>query len=210
MKVRLTAQVTVTKDKLAILAKALAAASGRRVLIGFPRATATREQGSEVNNAELGYIHNYGAPEQNIPQREFMDPAFKSVLDKNISTLGAGLKAMLAPGTTNALEALDRYLHKVGLQTQAAIKATIRAGLDPELAESTVRARIARRKSKPWKTKRTAAVDANIAAGLAPGAGLFTPLIDTSRMLNAVTYVIRRPHSDTDVIVGPTSGGLIP
>lgn len=206
MRVKFNARVTVTKDKLGALADALEAASGRRVLVGFPKATSTREDGAEVNNAGLGYIHNYGAPEANIPQREFMMPAFQSVKQNNIDTIQAALKAMIAPGTTNALVALDRYLHKVGLQTQAAIKLTIRAGLQPELAEATVRARIARRKSKPWKATRTAQVDANIAAGLAPGAGLFTPLIDTARMLNSITYVIRKGGSDKDVVVGPTRG----
>lgn len=206
MRVKFNAQVTITKDKLGTLAQALEAASGRRVLIGFPKATASREDGSEINNAELGYIHNYGAPEQNIPQREFMAPAFQSVMQENIDTIQAALKAMIAPGTTNAIASLDRYLNKVGLQTMAAIKLTIRAGLSPELAEATVRARIARRKSKPWKAKRTAQVDANIAAGLAPGANLFTPLIDTAKMINSVTYVIRKGGSDKDVVVGPTRG----
>jgi hypothetical protein len=82
------------------------------------------------------------------------------------------------------------------------VRKKIVGGIPPPLAESTVRARIRRRKSKAWRAKRTAEVEANLAAGAAAGAGIFTPLIDTSNLLGAITYVVRSKLSGRDVKVG--------
>lgn len=203
-------RTTIKVDKIKDLAASIAALSDRRVMVGFPKETSERGEGDEISNAELGYIHNYGAPEANIPQREFMEPGIASIQDALIEGLKQAAIAALTsdvPVSRNAgIPALDKWLHRIGLQAQAAIKNTIRAGLSPELAEATVAARIARRKSKAWRRKRWDMVNANIAAGKAPGAGIFTPLIDTAAMLNAITYVIRIPSTDTTLLIGPTPG----
>ena len=85
------------------------------------------------------------------------------------------------------------------------IKQTIRTNIPPPLAEATVRARIARRASASWRNRRSAQVDANIAAGADPGSGLFTALIDTGKLLASITFVIRRVKTKTDIVVGPTA-----
>jgi hypothetical protein len=213
MKVVGHASVSVTvksPERLKALQASLKALADRRVLVGFPRATNKREGNEPINNAELGYIHNYGAPEAHIPQREFMRPGFQAVLSEVIDLYKSAAKAacrnesVVMSGASFA--ELDKYLHRIGLRLQASIKQTIRAGLSPELAAATVAARIARRKSKKWRRQRQIMVDANVAAGKAPGAGIFTPLIDTAAMLNSITYVIRKPKATNDLILGPTPG----
>jgi hypothetical protein len=68
----------------------------------------------------------------------------------------------------------------------------ITEGIPPPLAAGTVERRIGRRKSKKWRADRRALVAANVDAGLAPGAGLFTPLIDSAQLLKSVSYVLRK------------------
>lgn len=190
--------VRITKDKMPQLQKLIKETADLRVLVGVPADKASRP-GEKLNNAEIAYIHNFGAPDANIPQREFMAPGVKAVLPAITDRLRAAAKAALDGKT-------DKYvqgLHAVGLLVQASIKKTIVANIPPPLAASTVAVRIARRKSATWRNKRRALVAANIAAGKPPGAGIFTALIDTGALLNSITYVIRPISTGKDIAKGP-------
>jgi len=87
---------------------------------------------------------------------------------------------------------MERELHRMGSETRDAVKERLRSNIPPPLALRTVMARIYRRKSKAWRKKRIKAVQANIAAGVPPQTGLFTALIDTGQLMNAISYVIRK------------------
>lgn len=58
----------------------------KEVLIGIPMSTTERPDG-EITNAELGYIHEYGAPEANIPARPFLIPGVESVKGKALELM---------------------------------------------------------------------------------------------------------------------------
>lgn len=182
--------VHVTKDNVAGLVASVRELTKLRVMVGVPDVNADkgREPGDPYNNAQLAKIHDQGAPEVNIPARPFMGPGIAKARPQVEGwTRRAGVAALRGDAAT-----VMRCMHAAGLAAVSAVQSVITAGIPPPLAESTVRARIARRSSANWKRKRRAAVAANVAAGKAPGEGLFTPLIDTGALRASITYVIRR------------------
>lgn len=158
--------VTTVLDRTAEVLRAIAELTGSRVMVGIPSERAGRQDTGDqtINNAALGYIHENGAPEVNIPARPFLIPGVASVQEKTVETLRRSGTAALG-GDARAANA---GLHAAGLRASSAVKAKITAGPFAPLAESTLAARRAR------GVKRT------------------KPLIDTGQMRSAVTYVIRR------------------
>src|SRR5690242_2590986 len=67
-------RVQTVLDRSADVFKGMALLGDRRVLVGFPASTSMRKEGT-ITNAALGYIHENGAPEANIPARPFLKPA---------------------------------------------------------------------------------------------------------------------------------------
>lgn len=162
-----------------------------RVMAGVPADRAPRddEDGRPINNAELAYIHNNGAPEVGIPQRQFMEPGIQSVQGR----IEDRLRMTAVAASEGKLEAADRGFHQAGLIAQSGIRAKLTEGVPPPLAPSTVAARIRRVKGK----KRRAKIDADLASGIPAsrqnGAeGVFTPLIVTGQLRSAINYVVRR------------------
>src|SRR5258708_13943696 len=72
------AKIVVGTDRTAAVAMALKLMASMEVLVGIPAEKAPRTsaeaKSQPINNAALGYIHNYGSPTQNIPARPFMEP----------------------------------------------------------------------------------------------------------------------------------------
>jgi hypothetical protein len=181
--------LTVVQNHLPAVAAAIRELSHQRVMVGVPSVNASVGRASgEPSNADLAFWHDNGAPEANVPARPFSRPGILRARAKIEAMLRSAGKAALGghPGQ------VMRWLHAAGLVASSSVRNYITEGIAPPLAASTVAGRIARRKSKPWRAKRKAAVAANVAAGLAPGAGLFTPLIDTGALRAAITYVVRR------------------
>jgi hypothetical protein len=156
------------------------------VLVGFPEDTTERKDDREMTNAELAYIHDKGAPEANIPKREFMRPGIESVKGPLADELERLAKAVHTGRRGPAGKSIVEIgYQRVGLIAQKAIRAKINEGIPPPLAERTLQERAARgRKGAKQEL-------ANRALGLAPSTQLAKPLIDTAQMRNAVTYVIR-------------------
>lgn len=169
-------------DRVDELWDSLHALAKREILVGFPEETASREDSKEPTNAALGYIHDNGAPEQNIPARPFMVPGMDSVKDTAANRLLTVAKSVLRFGSRTSVE---QGWHSVGLLVQAGIRRYINQGIAPPLSEYTLQER-ARRGRKGAKQEL-----ANRAAGLAPSTQLAKPLIDTGQLRNAITYVIR-------------------
>lgn len=153
-----------------------------RVMVGIPSDKAGRKEG-EITNAALGYIHENGAPEVNVPARPHLLPGVRAVQDS--STI-PGLRLALVYALDGRPEAVGRQLHRVGLRASISVKATINAGVPPPLAVSTLRRRAARGRKGAAKEL------ANRAAGLAASTQLAKPLIDTAQLRNAYTYVVRK------------------
>lgn len=150
-------------------------ANRRKVLIGIPAEKAARTD-SGMSNADLAYIHEYGAPEANIPARPFLMPGMEKSEAMIVAELRrAGEKAisLAADGdVSGGKAAISEGMHRIGLKAAANVQAQITAGLSPPLAERTVYARLHRKKN------RRSGPD-------------MKPLIDTGALLRSITYVIR-------------------
>lgn len=158
------------------------------LLVGFPEETTVREEAGAqtISNAALGYIHDNGAPEQNIPARPFMLPAIESVKDRVERGLARIARHVVVDRTSAGVEP---GLHAVGSIAELAIKNKINEGIPPPLAESTLRQRAKRvkggRYAETTELRRRA-------EGFPASTLIAKPLIDTGDMRNAVRYVIRR------------------
>lgn len=135
---------------------------GQRVLVGYPASTSARD--GPITNAALGYIHEHGAPEANIPARPHLVPGVNNAKARLIAKFRQIGEAALAGQAGKA----DMGFAQAGLIAQNAVKAKISEGVPPPLAESTLAAR--RRRG------RTGSV----------------PLVDTGALRNAVAYVVRK------------------
>lgn len=173
-------------DNLKDLKASMLELTKREVLVGFPEDTTNRDPSAEepegITNAALGYIHDHGMPEQNIPARPFMIPGMNEAVPAVTTALGNMAKqALSSKGTYN----VDAGYHKVGLKAQFALRRKINEGIPPPLSEVTLRRRAAKGR------KGAKAELENRAKGEAPSTQLAKPLIDTGQLRNALNYVIR-------------------
>lgn len=190
------ARVKVTRDNVSDLVDALKSLTKLEVLVGFPDENADRWSDTgktvrgnavlggadaDITNASLAYIHDNGAPEQNIPARRFMVPGIESAQDVIVQQLISTVHAVLRDPKT----IVEQRLHRVGITASVAIKRKINEGIAPPLSDMTLRRRAA-------KGRKGAATElAARALGQPAGTGNAKPLIDTGQMRNAVSYVIR-------------------
>lgn len=157
--------LTIKTDRVAQVLRSLHVLTSREVLVGIPTTRAERKEKTEpVNNAEIGYWMEFGAPAANIPARPHLIPGVASVRVPVADRLGRAARAAL---TGNAAQ-VDVQLHAAGLIASSAVKALINSGLPPALSERSLAAR--RRRGRTGEK----------------------PLIDTAQYRNAITYVLRR------------------
>lgn len=163
---------------------ALVATAKERLLLGIPQSTAERgDSDPAINNAALGYIHEFGAPEANIPARPWLVP---SIL-QNEARLATAMKRVFDSATGSKQSPnTSQELEKVGILAVSYIKSYIQAGLQPPLSERTLAGRAARgRKGAAQELE-------NRRAGLPPSTELAKPLIDTGALLRSINYVVDR------------------
>lgn len=172
----------VTKDKVAQAIASIQALAEQRVLVGIPAENAPRA-GDKVNNASLGYIHEFGAPEANIPARPHLIPGVNDAQPQIAKAFRAAAKKAVSTQGVNK-GALTTGLNSAGLAAQNAVRRRITSGLSPALSANTLRARDRKmiRKNKKGNFFAT-----KTATALAKR----KPLIDTSDYLKKITYVIR-------------------
>lgn len=146
--------------------------TGSQTLVGIPDTKAPRTpeeeeakkaSGEPLSNADLGYIHEFGIPEVNIPERPFLVPGIRNVKERLGKVMASGARAVIS-GQDDGPE---KVLNKVGLIAEAAVKQKIEDGPFTPLAPRTLEER--KRRGRTGEK----------------------PLIDTAQMQNAVTYVIR-------------------
>ncbi len=171
-------------DGMPALQEAVARLARDEVLVGFPEDTTMRDdpESKDVTNAALGYIHDNGAPEANIPARPFMIPGINKAMPKVESIL----KRMAQHGLAGDTAKIDEGFERIGFMGVDGITSTIREGVPPPLAELTLKKRAAKgRKGAQAELNRRA-------AGYGASLQLATPLMDTNEMLKSVTYVVRK------------------
>lgn len=177
-------------DDVDSLWRAIHALTDVEILVGFPEDTSKRDDDpnakpgdKEITNAALGYIHDTGMPEQNIPARPFMIPGMADMEDKVADQLVGVAKTVL---TTKSAAAVMKRWERVGLTAQFGLKRKINEGIPPPLSEYTLKARAR-------KGRKGAAKELELRGkGVAPSTQFAKPLIDTGQLRNAINYVIRK------------------
>lgn len=182
--------ITVTRNKTKGLAKAIASLAENRVYAGVPATTAGRKEGGALNNAEIMFIHENGAPEANIPARPVVHPAIKKATPAIVGAFKATGKLALNGDSS----AVFKGLNAVGLIAQNAMRERITDGPFVPLSPKTIAARARKRGTKRRKGEQQY-LDL-LAGGATPAeaqeAAGIKALIDTGQLRRALTYVIRK------------------
>ncbi|GJD47005.1 hypothetical protein AFCDBAGC_4890 [Methylobacterium cerastii] len=168
------------KDLTYELERTLRDLASMEVVVGIPAEAGTHAD-SGLTNAALGYIHEFGAPEANIPARPFLFPGIERIQDKIADKLAKGgaraVEATVASGnrTTGKAEG-QKALQRVGILAQNSVRGVITDGIAPPLSARTVYDRLHRKKNRR-------------------SPGPMTPLVDTGKLREAITYIVR-PKED--------------
>lgn len=175
--------VEVVFDKSTAVMKAIREISYLDVLIGVPEAKAKREN-TPINNAALAYIHEYGNSARHIPPRPFLRPTIAAMKAEIIAAM---LKVAREACDGKHQQAL-RTMSSLGIKASTEVKKRISAKIPPPLAPSTVVARLRRTKRGQGRLRRMGR-DPQVLAQW--GAANLTPLVDTGKLRNSITYVVR-------------------
>lgn len=160
--------VRITVDRTADVKAALKALVQDRVLVGIPSEHAFRDPDPDdpkpdLNNAEIGYLNEFGAPEANIPARPHLVPGTKRALPK-VEKIYRDAVTKVVVGDVKAVR--DAHA-KVGQIVSDSVKGLIEDGISPPLADRTLRARKKR------------------------GVTRTTPLIDKGEYKRNINYAVR-------------------
>lgn len=172
--------IEIRRNAASVVMRSVRELTKSEVLVGVPAENAGRspepgEQGAPLNNAEIGYIHEFGSTieganggEVVIPPRPHLIPGITGAKDKIARALGAGAMAALS----GKADGPDIALNKAGLIGQAAVRGKITEGDFTPLAPAT----LAKRRAK--------------------GRTGTKPLIDTGAYRNSINYVVRKKGED--------------
>lgn len=187
-------KINVGKHNIDKMIKDMMLLADVEVLVGFPEGTTNRETeagAAGVTNATLGYVHDNGQPEQNIPARPFMEPGIKAAQDSITDKLTKTLKGV---SQNKGPDFIEQSMTQVGLIAKLSIQNTITAGLAPPLSPRTIASRY---KSRQTKSRRTNELEymhlqgGGIDEAFLQGSLGILPLVNTGQLRNAVNYVIR-------------------
>lgn len=158
----------VTKDRVPAMLAAIKALTKDRVLVGIPSEKAFRdpdpsEPRPEINNAEIGYLNEFGMPEINLPARPHLVPGIQRALPK-IEKAYRDIAVKALDGDIAAVQAGET---RIGFMATSAVKSMISEGLSPPLSERT----LAERKRRGVKRTK--------------------PLQDTGQYRNNIDFVVR-------------------
>lgn len=185
-------RLEVKVDKFADVLRSINLLVAQQVLVGVPDSTTERrDEKGPMNNATLGYIHEFGSPAANIPARPFLIPGVEKAQDMIESRFKKAAQAALN-GDAQKVEA---NLMAAGQKTAESAKDVIQSGDFAPLKPATI---AARRNSRNTASQRDAEVlyagllaqgiesdDAQALAGI-------KPLINTGQLRDSITYVLRK------------------
>ena len=89
---------------------------------------------SDLTIAEIGAVHEFGAPVVNVPERSFL----RSFVDENESKIRKSQKRIAEMVVQGQLPSIEAGLDRLGLTLVGQIQENIRAGIPPELQPKTV------------------------------------------------------------------------
>lgn len=184
-------RVIVLEDNTESILSALQDLVKNEVLVGIPESKTERDDSEPINNATIGYLMEFGAPESNIPARAWLIPGVEADEPQSVAYLREAADAALIGNK----EKMREGLNKAGLSAADQVKQRINSNIPPPLAPSTIANRHRQRKTK---TPRKSEIEYArlIGTGMAPGAaqdatGIIS-LINTGAFRNSVTYVVRK------------------
>lgn len=153
---------------LAEIERALKQLLKKQVLVGIPEGDGARQaapDGAEEQptNAELGYLHHFGKPSENIPARPWLLPAITGAQTK----ISGHLKKAAESALDGDMSKADRHLHAAGMTAQNAAKAKLTNGPFRPLSKQRMQERLAKGQANP------------------------KPLLDTMQMRNSVIYIVK-------------------
>ena len=185
------ARVEVTKDRVNEVVRAVGQLVRKEVLVGIPSSTAGRRNESQpINNAELGYIHEFGAPGANIPPRPFLIPGVRKSAPDYVPHLRSAAKASLDGNAQRA----DKSLVAAGVVAEMAVKQEIHSGNFAPLKPATIAARRRSRQTQSRRPEEERYAEL-VRAGMSPAAAQtetgIRPLINTGQLAAAITSVVR-------------------
>ncbi len=140
--------------------------------------------GGDLSLVDQATVHEFGSMDGRIPQRSFI----RSTFDRKTATYQRLVNDVARKVLDGVIDA-DTALGLIGEKFVSDVKATIRAGINPPLADSTLAMRnrkIAKLSGSKNQSKATEAT----AAGFPSGS--VTPLIDTGRMINSIRAVVEQ------------------
>lgn len=186
-------RVVVVKDRVPEMLRAVRDLTDAEVLVGIPESTTERdnEDGQDITNAALGYIHEFGAPAANIPPRPFLVPGVEKSLDRSTKQLELAAKAALKGEAST----VQMRLEIAGQIAASSAKREIQSGDFVPLKPSTIRNR---RRSRQTKSMRDAEkeyirlVSEGMSEEDAQSAAGIRPLVNTGALRNSITSVVRK------------------
>ncbi len=184
-------RVTITMDNVSKVFASLQSLVGKQVLVGIPESKTDRQDGGEVNNAQLAYIHEFGSPAANIPARAFLIPGVQKAEKPALYQLRKAAHAALDgdPGKS------DQALNAAGVVASNSARNEISTGDFVPLSPSTIRNRRYGRQTASMRESEQVYLRL-VSKGVDPGAAQaevgIRPLINTGQLRNAITYVVRK------------------
>ena len=181
------------RDNAASIHRAVQALTDQDVFIGIPEDKTAREQAGDtgISNAYLGYIHEYGVPEKNIPARPALIPG--------IEDIQADAAEILEQAARKAMEgnegAVEPALNKIGLLGVNAVKARFVNNDWQELSDRTLD-----RREKISETVNAKGETVKKMGKSRREKGRINPLIDTSQLRKSYTYVVRKKGNTALVV----------
>ena len=107
--------------------------SGSYTKVGLQQGSQRNDEGGLSSLVTVGAVHEFGAPNRNIPQRSFLRSAFDQHR-REIDQVLAKEKGAILAGTRTIEQSLD----VVGLLHTAQVQAKISSNVPPHLAAATI------------------------------------------------------------------------
>lgn len=180
-----TLSVRQVADMAAKIRQAINALTEKDVYIGVPAENAGSRAGG-INNAELSYIHEFGAPAAGIPARPHLLPGMDDIRGEAADLLkGAAKKAL-----KGNVVAVESALKRIGLLGQKAVRARFQNNDWAPLKESTLDY-AAPKKDAEGNTLKDR--KGNVKRGKSRrDKEKINPLLNTGQLMKSHTYVIRK------------------
>ncbi len=185
-----TKRVVIKKDRTDEVMRQIQALVERQVLVGIPESTTDRDDGSDVTNAQIGYVQETGDPSRNLPARPFLEPGVEDAKDVCAAQLKAASQSALRGDTARR----DAHLSDAGILGANSVKRRINSNIPPPLAPSTIRNRAKQRGTKSRASERAylKMVDQGASPADAQAETGIVALVNSGELRNSITSVVRK------------------